>query len=53
MANFLYSSLIGASAGIVGTGIGGAMAFILDKPGKRFLSVLLGFVRPDDGGGMF
>ncbi len=43
MANFLYSSIIGASAGIIGTSIGGAMAFILDKPGKRFLSVLLGF----------
>lgn len=43
MQKFLYSSIIGASAGIIGTGIGGAMAFILDKPGKKFLSVLLGF----------
>lgn len=43
MSNFLYSSIIGASAGIIGTGIGGAMAFILDRPGKRFLSILLSF----------
>ena len=35
--------MVGASAGIIGTGIGGAMAFILDKPGKRFLSILLSF----------
>ncbi|HZJ58354.1 MAG TPA: ZIP family metal transporter [Clostridia bacterium] len=43
MANFLYSSIIGAGAGIVGTGLGGAMAFVLDKPGKKFLSILLSF----------
>ncbi len=43
MHNFLFSTIIGASAGIIGTGIGGAMAFILEKPGKRFLSVLLSF----------
>ncbi|HZJ83129.1 MAG TPA: ZIP family metal transporter [Clostridia bacterium] len=41
MSDLLYSSIIGASAGIIGTGLGGAMAFILDKPGKRFLSILL------------
>ena len=43
MHNFLYSSIIGAGAGIIGTGIGGAMAFVLDKPSKKFLSVLLSF----------
>ncbi|NLI60883.1 MAG: ZIP family metal transporter [Clostridiales bacterium] len=43
MSNLLYSTIVGASAGIIGTGLGGAIAFILDKPGKRFLSVLLSF----------
>ena len=43
MQDFLYTTLIGASAGIIGTGVGGATAFILDKPGKRFLSILLSF----------
>lgn len=41
LSDLLYSSIIGTSAGIIGTGIGGAMAFILKRPGKRFLSILL------------
>jgi len=41
LSNFLFSTIIGASAGIIGTGLGGAMAFILERPGKRFLSMLL------------
>lgn len=42
-SNLAVSSLIGAGAGIIGTGLGGAIAFVLRKPSKRFLSFLLNF----------
>jgi ZIP family zinc transporter len=38
-----YSSIIGAAAGIIGTGLGGTIGFFLNNPGKRFLSTLLNF----------
>ena len=37
------SAMIGTAAGIAGTGLGGAIAFLLNRPGKRFLSLLLSF----------
>lgn len=43
MSDLLFSSMIGAGAGIIGTGIGGAIGFILNRPSKRFLSMLMGF----------
>lgn len=43
MNPLLVSSIIGASAGIVGTGLGGMIAFFLDTPSKRLLSTLLSF----------
>jgi ZIP family zinc transporter len=41
--NLLFSVLVGTGAGIIGTGLGGAIAFLLNNPGKRFLSTLLSF----------
>lgn len=43
MNNLLLSSVIGALSGIAGTGIGGAVAFLLNNPGKRLLSTLISF----------
>ena len=43
MNNLLFSVLAGTGAGIIGTGLGGAIAFFLNNPGKRFLSILLSF----------
>jgi ZIP family zinc transporter len=41
--SLLISSIIGAGAGIIGTGLGGAVVFVLRKPSSRFLSTLLSF----------
>lgn len=43
MSSLLLSTAIGMGAGIIGTGLGGAMAFFLNKPSKRFLSTLISF----------
>ncbi|SCZ09249.1 ZIP family metal transporter [Alkaliphilus peptidifermentans] len=42
MSNILRTALIGLLVGIIGTGIGGSMAFILKNPSKRFLSSTIG-----------
>jgi len=39
--NIMISTAAGTAAGIIGTGLGGAFAFLLNKPGKRFLSTVL------------
>jgi len=41
--NMLFTTIIGSAAGILGTGLGGAIGFFLNDPGKRFLSTLLSF----------
>ncbi|MDR5659729.1 ZIP family metal transporter [Serpentinicella sp. ANB-PHB4] len=38
----LRTTLIGLSVGIIGTGMGGIMAFILNRPSKKFLSGVIG-----------
>lgn len=43
MSDLLFSSIIGAGAGIIGTGIGGAIGFILKRPSKRLISILMSF----------
>ena len=43
MSDLLFSSIIGAGAGIIGTGIGGAVGFVLNRSSKRFLSMLMSF----------
>ncbi len=43
MSSLLTSSIIGTLAGIIGTGLGGALTFFLKNPSKRFLSTLLSF----------
>ena len=43
MSDLLLSSVIGTAAGIIGTGIGGAVGFFLKNPSRRFLSTLLSF----------
>jgi ZIP Zinc transporter. len=43
MTDLLFSSMIGAGAGIIGTGIGGTIAFVLNKPSNRFLGILMSF----------
>lgn len=37
----MLGTVVGSAAGIIGTGLGGAFAFFLNKPSKRFLSTLL------------
>jgi len=39
----LYTSIVGSAAGIIGTGLGGAIGFLLNNPSRRFLSALLNF----------
>lgn len=39
----MISSIIGTCSGIIGTGLGGAIAFVLGRPSKRFLGTLLSF----------
>ena len=39
----VMSIILGASAGIVGTGIGGTFAFFLKRPTRRLMSMLMGF----------
>lgn len=41
MNNLIYSTVVGTAAGIAGTGLGGALAFLLSSPGKRYLSTVL------------
>lgn len=41
MNNLVYSTVVGTAAGIAGTGLGGALAFLLSNPGKRYLSTVL------------
>ncbi len=43
MSNIMYITLIGFFVGVIGTGIGGILALGLGKPGKRILSLVLGF----------
>lgn len=43
MKAMLLSTVVGTCAGIAGTGLGGALAFALKNPGKRYLSTVLGF----------
>ncbi|WP_432406965.1 ZIP family metal transporter [Wukongibacter sp. M2B1] len=43
MSNIMYITLIGFSVGVIGTGVGGILALGLGKPGKRILSLVLGF----------
>ncbi len=43
MNRLLFSSIIGTTAGIIGTGLGGAIGFLLNNPSKRFLSTLMNF----------
>lgn len=42
MNTLLQTTLIGFSVGIIGTGLGGAMSFVLDHPTKKFLSGIIG-----------
>lgn len=42
MINILRTTLIGFMVGIIGTGIGGSMAFFLKNPSKKFLSGVIG-----------
>lgn len=39
--NMIFSTVIGTAAGIIGTGLGGAFAFLLSNPSKRYLSTIL------------
>ena len=41
MDHLLLSTIVGTTAGILGTGLGGAIAWLLRNPGKRLLSILL------------
>lgn len=43
MNDLLKSCIIGACAGIAGTGLGGAAAFLINRPSKRFMSTLMSF----------
>lgn len=43
MGNLLNTTLIGLMVGVVGTGLGGFMAFFLSSPSKGFLSGIIGF----------
>lgn len=42
MDTILKSALLGFAVGILGTGAGGAIAFVLKKPTNRFMSIILG-----------
>lgn len=42
MNTLLQTTLIGFFVGIIGTGLGGSMAFVLNYPTKRFLSGIIG-----------
>lgn len=41
MNNMFFSTVVGTAAGIIGTGLGGALAFLLKNPSKRYLSTVL------------
>lgn len=40
--SLMKTTLIGFSVGIIGTGLGGLMAFVLNKPSKKILSGIIG-----------
>lgn len=42
MNDLLRTTLIGLFVGIIGTGVGGSMAFVLRNPSQRFLSGIIG-----------
>ncbi|SDJ88127.1 ZIP family metal transporter [Natronincola ferrireducens] len=42
MSSLMGTTLIGFMVGVVGTGVGGSMAFFLRNPTKRFLSAIIG-----------
>lgn len=42
MSSLLRTTLIGFLVGVLGTGVGGSMAFLLRNPSKRFLSAIIG-----------
>lgn len=42
MGNVLHITIVGLMVGIIGTGTGGLVAFILRNPDNRFMSVILG-----------
>lgn len=43
MSHILLTTLIGSAAGILGTGLGGAITFLINQPSNRLLSTLLSF----------
>lgn len=43
MDNMVLSSIIGSIAGIIGTGLGGTIAFLLRYPSRRLLSTIMNF----------
>lgn len=43
MNNLMFSTIVGTAAGIIGTGLGGACAFLLNNPSKRYISTILSF----------
>lgn len=43
MNNLLMSIVVGAGAGIIGTGIGGTLAFFIRNPTRRILAILMSF----------
>ena len=43
MSRVLAVTIIGFISGMVGTGLGGVAIFFLNRPSKRFMSILLGF----------
>lgn len=42
MRMLILTTLLGFAVGMIGTGTGGAIAFFLNNPGRRFMSVILG-----------
>lgn len=43
MSRILAVTIIGFISGMVGTGLGGIVVFFMNRPGRRFMAVLLGF----------
>ncbi len=41
MDNLIISTVVGSLAGVIGTGLGGVIAYFLNNPSKRWLSTLL------------
>ncbi len=42
MNDLMRTTLIGLSVGVIGTGMGGLISFVLNKPSKKFLSGIIG-----------